>query len=122
MKRIALLLAATVSTLLGAQSYAQAATYSVYDTYLTVFAQSATGSGASFVASSVPVYSGQAHPVCGNNLYIRFDDKELFSVALSATMNGKPVRLMYDDAAPYVTIGGHGGHWNCRIISMWVLP
>src|SRR5262245_29329791 len=101
-------------------STANATNYQVNTTSLTVISTSSAESEALGVVSSVGIVNGSPHGTCGNNLYIRYEDKEMYALALGATLKGKTVTLIYTDSASYKTIAGYGAWIPCKIIALWV--
>ena len=97
---------------------AAAETYMVENTKLYIYAQSPTDSQAHLIRSSVGIYQGGDHPWCGNRAYINFSDKELFATALAASLTGKSVNFMYEDAAASKEIVGHVIS-KCRVFTIW---
>jgi hypothetical protein len=99
-------------------STAQATTYLVGGTTLHIYAQSASESTAHLIGSSKGIYNNGPHPWCGNRAYINFADTALFATALAASLAGRSVNLMYEDAAPSKTAAGHIT-FGCKVVSIW---
>ena len=92
--------------------------YIVWDTEISVYAQSASESTAHLIAISKGMYNDGEHPWCGNRAYILFSDKELFATALAASLSGKRVNVRYEDAAETKIAAGHI-EFTCKVISIW---
>lgn len=98
-------------------SYATA--YVVWGTSVSLYAQSQVYGSGHMVQASKGILNNTTHPWCGNRMYIDTTDKALFAVASGAWLSGKVVNIIYDDAAPGVTIAGHIGGLQCRIMSIF---
>ncbi|MDQ5908340.1 MAG: hypothetical protein QG599_431 [Pseudomonadota bacterium] len=97
-------------------SYATA--YIVWDTTIHIYAQGRADSQAHLMGVDNPMYNGGSHPWCGNRAYIEFGDKEMFAIALAASMSGQKVNVYYEDAAPSKLVAGHT-ETTCKIFSIW---
>jgi hypothetical protein len=95
-----------------------ATTYLVPGTTISVYAQSTAESSAHLIRSSEGIYNNGQHPWCGDRAYILFADKELFATALAASLSGKPVNFIYEDAAEVKVAAGHIV-FGCKVISIW---
>lgn len=118
MNRSFVVITVLISTIFFSAFKATAETYLVYDTKLYVYAQSPADSQAHLVRSSVGIYQEGEHPSCGNRAYINFADKEIFAMALAASLANKSVNFMYEDDAENKQITGHTMS-TCRISSIW---
>ena len=90
-----------------------------YGVHVTVYAQSRASSGGNLIKVVEGMFGGKEHPWCGNRAYIAFEDKELFTTALTAYATGKAVNLMYDDASYSPVVADGHGEFKCRILSIW---
>ena len=97
---------------------AQASTYVVLGTTLSIYAQSTTESTAHLIQSSKGIYNNGPHPWCVNRAYIDLSDRALLAAALAASYSGKSVNFIYEDAAAVKTIAGHTTT-NCKVISIF---
>ena len=96
-----------------------ATTYIVGNTRIYVFAQSRLESTANLIQFEAPMFNGGNHPWCVNRAYIRFEDKELFAAALAASVAGKAINVMYEDAAVSKVAAGHS-QLTCKVVSIWL--
>jgi hypothetical protein len=112
LKNLVLLLALFTSTECFSSEYV------VWGTTIAIYAQSREGSTANMIQSTKGIYNGGDHPWCGKRAYIDFDDKEIFSAALAASMSQKPVNFIYEDAATLQLIAGHEKN-RCKVISIF---
>ena len=102
---------------------ANATVFPVWNARIRFFAQSIPFSGPAHMIELVEgtMYGGGDHPWCGHRAYILPEDRTLVAAALVAGASGAVVSFYYDDAAPEVSIGGHGSN-RCRVFSMWNAP
>lgn len=99
-------------------SVAGATTYIVTDTQLDIYAQSGAESTAHLIRSSKGIYNNGPHPWCGDRAYILFTDKDLFAMALAASISHTPVNFTYEDAAERKVAAGHVD-FSCKVKSIW---
>jgi len=95
-----------------------ASAYVVSGTNIFIYAQSRAESTAHMIQSENGIYNNGDHPWCGKRAYIEFDDKELFSTALAASMSKQKINFIYEDAAPNKIMAGHTEN-RCKVISIF---
>lgn len=100
---------------------ANATTYIVWNTKISIYAQSKKESTANLIESELGIYQGGNHPWCGKRAYIEMGDTELFAAALSASTSKQRVNFIYEDAAPSKVVQGHLTT-PCKIISIFSNP
>ena len=120
-KTVVVFVAVWGSVLMGTS--ANATPYVVYNARIKFFAHSIPSYGEAHMIELAEgtMYLGGDHPQCGHRAYILPEDRTLVAAALVAGASGARVNFYYDDAAPQVTIVGHGGS-QCRVFSMWNAP
>jgi hypothetical protein len=62
----------------------------------------------------------QAHPTCGDSVYINPEDKEIFAVALTAQAKGHSLTIVYNDAKPSRTMPALGYTITCKVIGLYM--
>lgn len=99
---------------------AHAAAYTVNNASLTVYAQTTSESNeAHMIESSIGIYNGVSHPSCRNRIHILLEDVDLYAKALTASIAGKQVNVLYVDGAIGKYIAGHVGSLTCKAVSIW---
>lgn len=112
MRRTLLSAVMSVSTFFICQQDAWAGT--VTGVTLQTYGQSRTESQ----ASAISVAGASLPSSCSGRLYIEFDDKEQFAVALAASIANKTVAVYFVENSPPRDIDGHLTA-TCKVVSIW---
>jgi len=108
-----------------AANVAYATNYVVYNARVDwIVAESLSGtepSSANFMqwTGGTGTYAS-GHPWCGQRAYILPGDKHIYATALAASVSGRTVSFIFEDAAEHVNLAGHNGDFACKVTSLWI--